>query len=902
MQARRRRLRSLHDSPGLHRPGRRGSHLFRAGDRCGKQHRPEPRDPLLHRRHHPARHRSIDAGPSGTTTDSTPSFEFHSTEAGSSFECSIDTGVAAFGPCSGPGATHTPAALADGSYTFRVRATDGAANTDPEPRDPLLHRRHHRRPTRSSTPAPAGTTTDTDPELRLPLHRGGLELRMLDRHRRRRLRALLGTGRQPHPGGARRRLLHLPGPGHRRRRQHRPEPRDPLLHRRHHRRPRRRSTPAPPGTTNDPTPSFEFHSSEAGSSFECSLDTGAAGLRALLGTGRHPHAGGAAPTAPTPSGSGPPTAPPTPTRAPRPAPSPSTPPRPTTTIDAGPTGTTTDPTPSFEFHSSEAGSSFECSIDTGVAGLRALLGTGRHPHPGGAADGSYTFRVRATDGAANTDQSPATRSFTVDTTAARHDRSTPAPPAPPTTPTPSFEFHSTEAGSSFECSIDTGVAGLRALLGTGRHPHARRRSPTAPTPSGSGPPTAPPTPTRAPRPAPSRSTPPPPDTIDRRRPPGTTADPTPSFEFHSTESGSSFECSIDTGVAAFGPCSGPGATHTPAALSDGSYTFRVRATDGAANTDQSPATRSFTVDTTSDTTPPETTIDAGPADGSSTNDNDPSFAFSSSEPGSSFECKIDAGAPPSGPARDRAPATTTRRWPTASYTFSGAGHRRAPPTPTRAPRPAPSRSTPRRPTRRSTPAPPAPPTTRPRASNSTPPSRARASNARSTPASRPSGPARDRAPPTPRRRSPTAPTPSGSGPPTAPPTPTRAPRPAPSRSTPPPPHTDTGHGEAPKCKTGFKKQKHHGKTKCVKIKKPRYGKFAVIAPVHGKVLIKVPGGKGFVRLTDDDQIPLGTIIDTTQGRVRLTCAKSRQGDGTETADFYDGVFRVEQPAIGQTYN
>src|SRR5680860_1083869 len=74
-------------------------------------------------------------------------------------------------------------------------------------------------------------------------------------------------------------------------------------------------------------------------------------------------------------------------------------------------------------------------------------------------------------------------------------------------------------------------------------------------------------------------------------------DSTPTYTFESTEANSTFECSIDTGTAAFGACSGPGATHTPAALPDGAYTFRVRATDEAANTDPSPATRSFTVDT-----------------------------------------------------------------------------------------------------------------------------------------------------------------------------------------------------------------------------------------------------------------------------------------------------------------
>ncbi len=89
----------------------------------------------------------------------------------------------------------------------------------------------------------------------------------------------------------------------------------------------------------------------------------------------------------------------------------------------------------------------------------------------------------------------------------------------------------------------------------------------------------------------------PPNTIIDSAAHGTTADSAPSFDFHSTEAGSSFECSIDTGTANFGPCSGPGASHTTSALSDGIHTFRVQATDAQGNTDPSPATETFTVDT-----------------------------------------------------------------------------------------------------------------------------------------------------------------------------------------------------------------------------------------------------------------------------------------------------------------
>ena len=61
--------------------------------------------------------------------------------------------------------------------------------------------------------------------------------------------------------------------------------------------------------------------------------------------------------------------------------------------------------------------------------------------------------------------------------------------------------------------------------------------------------------------------------------------------------GRELECRLDTD--SFAACLGPGAkSHTPPApLPDGPHSFEVRATDKAANTEPSPATRSFTVDT-----------------------------------------------------------------------------------------------------------------------------------------------------------------------------------------------------------------------------------------------------------------------------------------------------------------
>jgi hypothetical protein len=61
----------------------------------------------------------------------------------------------------------------------------------------------------------------------------------------------------------------------------------------------------------------------------------------------------------------------------------------------------------------------------------------------------------------------------------------------------------------------------------------------------------------------------------------------------------------------------------------------------------------------------------------------------------------------------------------------------------------------------------------------------------------------------------------------------------------------------------------------------------------GKVRIKLPGSKRFIELTDPRQVPLGTIFDTTHGRVTLTSAADSSG-GTQHAWFYRGIFKVGQ--------
>jgi Bacterial Ig-like domain len=125
-------------------------------------------------------------------------------------------------------------------------------------------------------------------------------------------------------------------------------------------------------------------------------------------------------------------------------------------------------------------------------------------------------------------------------------------------------------------------------------------------------------------------------------PTGTTTDTTPTFTFSATDSVGpiTFQCSIDTGTASFAACSGPGNSDTPSSpLGAGSHTFRVQATDAAGNS--AVATRSFTVEIPQPPAPPDTAITKGPK--KKTTKRRPKFKFTSTQAGSTFQCKVDKG-------------------------------------------------------------------------------------------------------------------------------------------------------------------------------------------------------------------------------------------------------------------
>jgi hypothetical protein len=461
------------------------------------------------------------------TADSSPAFAFSASETGSTFVCLIDDGAAA--PCSSP---FTSVELTDGPHTFSVTATDGLGNVD-------------------ASPATRAFTVDTlAPQTTID------------------------------------------------------------------------SGPAAGSTIADGTPALAFSSSQTGSTFSCAIDGGTAFscsspfTPSVLADGPHTVSVSATDVAGnvelTPA-----------TRAFTVDTT-----LPQTTIDSGPASGAfiADSTPTFEFSSSKADSTFACQIDDGETFMCDSPFT-----PGALADGEHTFSVTATDAPGNTDGSPATRTFTVDT-AAPQTTLDDGPVAGSTIAdsTPTFAFSSTETGSTFSCKLDGGPAVTcdspltPSALADGEHTFSVTAADAAGNVDES----------------PATVT----FTVDAAAPQTTitggpasgavVADSTPTFAFSSTEPGSTFSCKLDGGTTF--TCDSP---FTPSALTDGEHTFFVTAADAVGNVDGSPATRTFTVDTGA----VQTTISDGPAQGSTTADNTPTFTFSSSQTGSTFSCTIDGG-------------------------------------------------------------------------------------------------------------------------------------------------------------------------------------------------------------------------------------------------------------------
>jgi len=274
---------------------------------------------------------------------------------------------------------------------------------------------------------------------------------------------------------------------------------------------------------------------------------------------------------------------------------------------------------SFGFTASDAAATFECHLDG--AAFQPCTSPKLY---GGLAGGLHTFEVRAVLGT-TVDATPATATFTVDATAPQ-TTIVDGPNGPTASRDATFVFTSDDLAATFECRLDgaafapctsgktyTGLAEgahtfeVSAIDAVGnRDMTPASRAWTVDTVA--------------------------PDTTIMSAPPAATNSPSAQFTFVS-EAGASFECQLDG--AAFAACASPLAvTVAPNAA----HTIRVRAIDAVGNVDASPAEWSWTVDTLA----PETTITSGP-----TGNNNPdtaTFLFTSSEPGSTFECRLDDAA------------------------------------------------------------------------------------------------------------------------------------------------------------------------------------------------------------------------------------------------------------------
>jgi Bacterial Ig-like domain len=357
---------------------------------------------------------SIDSGPSGPTNDRTPSFGF-TAEPGATTECSVDQGSPSYTSCTSP---YTPAALADGSYTFHVRATDAAGNQTEASRSFSV-----------DTVAPAvggisgpAITSDPTPSFSFSAEAGATVQCSIDQGS-----AAYASCTSPYvsaslPDGRytfRVRATDAAGNTASASQAFTVDSGAPSLS----------IDSGPSGPTNDTTPTFAF-TAEAGTTVECSLDHGTPAygpctsattlvVGAPLAEGRYVFrvraTDGADNQAIATSAFTVDTRPPS------------------LSIGFGPSGTTSDSTPLFGF-TAEAGATVACSIDQGTPAYGPCTSATAHAADAPLADGAYVFRVRATDAAGN--QTTATRAFTVDTGQPAPTPASPTPDPAPTTPAP----------------------------------------------------------------------------------------------------------------------------------------------------------------------------------------------------------------------------------------------------------------------------------------------------------------------------------------------------------------------------------------------------------------------------------------------------------------------------------
>jgi hypothetical protein len=260
---------------------------------------------------------------------------------------------------------------------------------------------------------------------------------------------------------------------------------------------------------------------------------------------------------------------------------------PAPTITSAPPNVTASTSASFAFSDGDPSAGFRCRLDG--AAFSACTSPANYDQ---LAEGTHTFRVKAVDPAGN-ESGVTTYSWTVDLTNPVVTIDPASEPPDPTNQTgASFAFTSNKAGTTFECRLDgaqfssCSSPATYSGLADGRHSFAVRA--TDPLGHVGLPSTydwtidtvAPVTTITSGPPAVSNST-------------------AATFEFTSSETPSTFACSLDEGP--FGACVSP---QLYVGLADGSHLFTVRATDLAGNTAATSYTWQVVTSLPPDTTPP----------------------------------------------------------------------------------------------------------------------------------------------------------------------------------------------------------------------------------------------------------------------------------------------------------
>jgi len=250
---------------------------------------------------------------------------------------------------------------------------------------------------------------------------------------------------------------------------------------------------------------------------------------------------------------------------------------PDVTFSSGPSTVSSSTTATFGFSANEPGATFECKLD---AGSYASCASGATFNS--IPEGAHTLAVRATDVLANVGN-PATYGWSVDLTPPTVSIDS-SPSSPTASTSASFSYHSSEANSTFLCSLDGALppascgASYSHTVTNGDHTFDVWAIDQAGNQSGS-----------AATFAWTVDTTPPVVHIDSG-PSGFIKSTTASFTFSSPDVGATFECHLDG--AGYTPCT---SAKNYNGLTAGQHVFYVRGTDALGNK-SADKTQTWTVD------------------------------------------------------------------------------------------------------------------------------------------------------------------------------------------------------------------------------------------------------------------------------------------------------------------